>query len=125
MKDGRHPRRGAPAAWRLTISLLGLTMLVACDPGFLLQGTVVDAAGRPVERAKVRVNCRGDFQAETLTDASGRFVGHDIGWYPDYCVIEVFRPDATEPVTWPMMPSCTRRRGARACLEVTAHLRLP
>lgn len=106
-------------------ALLTQTMLTACDPAFVLKGRIMDAAGDPVVDARVRINCGGDIQAETSTGADGRFLGHDIGWYPESCVIEVFSPAEDAPMIWPMMPSCTRPRGSRACLEVTADLRLP
>lgn len=101
------------------------SLLAACDPGFTLQGTISNADGRPAANVNVRVNCSGGLQAETLSDANGRFLGHDIGWYPSYCVIEAIPPGAAHSVTWPMMPSCSRTHGEGACLEVTANLRLP
>ena len=106
-------------------ALLSLTTLAGCDPAFVLRGRIMDADGEPVVDARVRINCSGDIQAETSTGADGRFLGHDIGWYPESCVIEAFPATEDAPITWPMMPSCTRPRASRACLEVTADLRLP
>jgi hypothetical protein len=94
-------------------------LFTACDPGFVAEGVVTDPAGTPIKNAEVRLRCDETGPGELLahTGRDGRFRGHEIGWRPESCRISV-TAEGMRPLLVPMMEHCTKKRGARACLEV-------
>ena len=103
--------------------IAALASIAACDPWFAMSGTVVDAAGRPVEGAEVSLNCDGMVPKTASTDANGHFHYGSVGEFGDECVVSV-RSGQRPPLKYPIMKVCTRLSGSK-CREVTLNARLP
>ena len=97
--------------------------LTACDPGFELEGSVVDAAGRPVENVAVALRCYGSDQASTVTDSLGQFRLHKIGIFGDECAIDA-RPGDGRAMSFTIMRHCLKLHGIDKCGHVKLNVQL-
>lgn len=65
----------------------------ACDPGIVVEGTVVDAKDEPIDDARVTVDCkhRSDtFKGEGRSDRHGEFyLDMGLGCLPNSCKVKV------------------------------------
>jgi hypothetical protein len=107
-----------------SLVIAGFVLMTACDPSFTFQGTVTDAADRPVANATVSLICYGAVQNSTRTDTRGRFKHDRIGAFGDSCVIEI-RDGARRPLDFPIMEHCTHPYVRHTCTEATLDARLP
>ncbi len=68
-----------------------LVAVMACDPQFRFHGRVMASSGEPIDGAKARVSCPGDF-ASAVTAADGRFLQLGVGWCSMTCTVEIDAP---------------------------------
>jgi len=125
-----HTVPKSSSGWRSRGALspaLAITLLAACDPGFTVQGDVLDGAGHAVAGVRFAFTCDGADQDLTETGSDGRFTIGRIGIFDDHCAV-VMRPIDRAPTSFPVMANCTKlyTRWFRhdMCSEVTVHAKL-
>jgi len=105
-------------------ALAFLMLLASCDPGFTLQGDVVDVGGQPITDAQIVFACNGNEMHRVAPDTTGHFRDSWLGAFGDSCSVEV-RRNGAKPISFNVMASCTHPYTRDTCTEVTVHAVLP
>jgi hypothetical protein len=100
-----------------------LALIAACDPGFTMQGDVLDGSRRPLPGARVVLVCSGVDQSWTETDSQGHFHFMHTGVFGSGCTVEVRKP-GYKTASFDVLASCTSLYRKGSCEEVTLHATL-
>lgn len=106
------PQCGATrAAWTCA-----LVLLVGCDPGYQLTGTVRSSSEAPIAGAVAKALCDEPPRPEGRSDAAGNLHGAGLGFFADDCAIEVSAP-GYRAERFSVATTCSRRLGG-SCVHV-------
>ena len=97
--------------------------LMACDPGFRLYGSVVDARGVPLPGVKVALVCYGADQGSVMTDVKGMYSYSRVGAFGNNCEIQVrFRDEVA--LAFDLLKYCIKTHVRQTCVEVRIDVKL-
>lgn len=88
--------RKFPMRLQCLIVLTAALSFAGCDPGIVVEGTVTDAAKKPISGAQVQVTCQG-FNGKSSSDDDGKFtLDLGLGCLPNDCRVNVSVEDKSK-----------------------------